>query len=60
MKHLVQNEKSGTIIGVYRTESRTEALDLMAQDAGYDSYEQCLHTLQEAGFIDPGIRVSAI
>lgn len=34
----IENSKSGVILGVYEAATEAEALDLMAQDAGYADY----------------------
>lgn len=34
------NTTSGANLGTYQAESESDALDLMAQDAGYEDYEQ--------------------
>jgi len=37
-KFQIENTKSSVILGVYEAETKDQALDMMAQDAGYASY----------------------
>lgn len=50
MKYQIENTSSGIILGVYEASSKEEALDLMAREAGYASYEEA----QEAAPSRPG------
>ncbi|MHB8180083.1 MAG: hypothetical protein ACYDDR_04570 [Acidithiobacillus ferrivorans] len=38
MKYQIENTHSGVVLGVYDAETPAQALDLMAQDAGYKDY----------------------
>lgn len=50
-RFIIINEDSGTELGVYEADSREDALDLMAQDAGYESYRECLEAAPTAGIV---------
>lgn len=50
MKYQIENTSSGVILGTYEASSKEEALDLLAREAGYDSY----HAAQEASPAAPG------
>ncbi len=50
MWYQIENAISGLTIGIYEAESEDEALDKMAQDAGYKDYDD-LNSQIEA---DPG------
>lgn len=39
-KFQIENTKSGLLLGVYEADTKDEALDLLAQDAGYADYEE--------------------
>jgi hypothetical protein len=38
MQYQIENTRSGLVLGIYEAGSVEEALDLMAQDAGYEDY----------------------
>jgi hypothetical protein len=48
-RFIIINEVSGAELGIYKADSRQEALDLMAQDAGYPSYQDCLAAVPSSG-----------
>lgn len=53
----IESKISGTVLGTWEAASEQEALDAMARDAGYDSYE----ALQEVASAKDGeIRVTAV
>lgn len=37
-RYTIENRRSAVVLGVYEADSPQEALDKMAQDAGYESY----------------------
>ncbi len=50
MRYAIENTISGLVIGIYEADSEEEALDKMAQDAGYRDY----YDLNERIEADPG------
>ncbi len=40
---VIENTLMGIVLGFYRAETEAEALDKMAQDAGYKNYAEALH-----------------
>ncbi len=38
MKYQIENTMSGWVFGVYKGDSKEDALDALAKDAGYDDY----------------------
>ena len=50
MRYAIENTISGLVIGVYEADSEEEALDKMAQNAGYRDYDD----LNEQIEADPG------
>ena len=40
MKYKIENTISGLVLGTYEASSEEDALDLLARDAGYTSYEE--------------------
>lgn len=38
MRYQITNPRTGVELGTYEAESKQEALDMMAEDAGYSSY----------------------
>lgn len=54
MRYQIENTMSGLVLGVYEASSKEEALEMLAHDAGYESYQAA----QEAAPTNPGeIRV---
>lgn len=49
-RYQIENTMTGLILGVYEASSPGEALDLLAREAGYDSYEEA----QDAAPSRPG------
>lgn len=39
-KYLIENTRSGIILGEYQADSKEAALDAMARDAGYADYAE--------------------
>ena len=52
-RYLIENIKSGLILGSYDGASEDEALDAMARDAGYIDYSDCVRQLDD-GSVDGG------
>jgi hypothetical protein len=48
-KYQIENRQSGVVLGTYEGESEAEALDAMARDAGYDSYEDSCRVTESGG-----------
>jgi hypothetical protein len=41
----IENIRTGVLLGIYQAETERLALDVMAQDAGYEDYAQLCFTL---------------
>ena len=50
--YCIHNRQSGQHLGDYQAESTIQALDLMAQDAGYKNYEDLLKQVPDASITD--------
>ena len=53
--YTISNRISGLVLGTYKAMSRTEALDLMAIDAGYTDYN---HMLDVTGDCESELRIT--
>ena len=42
MKYRIENTRSGIVLGEYDAESKSDALDAMARDAGYRNYAEAV------------------
>ena len=50
--YTIHNRQSGQHLGDYQADTTIQALDLMAQDAGYKDYEDLLEQVPDASIKD--------
>lgn len=48
MKYMIENRESGAMLGTYEAETEDQALDKMAQDAGYKDYSDLLDNVPDS------------